>query len=325
MGAPHTTAMDTATAFAVDRRDERALSDDDKPSEDKPAAPPAEEGADSPDRMDLPKWNRARVKRSQPAAGAEPDAFQQGVRDAGRTAVRRGPLVLGVIALLAAGIGGGIWWRKHTAEQTATSTRMLAVAAAWRARGRVDPQAVALSSKHPPRIPSARDDAELARNVEEALAEVEKDDGKARTLALLVRASSQQEQGDFASAQATYREFLTKAGDGHQLAFLAREGLALALEASGDTDGALAELVKLAGSEGDFYRDQALWQQARLLEQLGRTDEALAIYKQYATEYPLTEQSIARNEVREHLGKLDPSAVPPEPLAGNPLAGMVPP
>ncbi len=303
------------------------MSDDEKPKGD-PAAPSSGQPdgtGDSPDRMDLPKWNRARVKRSQPETGAAPDAFQQGVRDAGRTAVKRGPLVVGVLVLIAGGIAGGIWWRGATAEKTAASTRMLAVATAWRARGKVDPQAVAQLGKHPPRIPLARDKEELQRNVDEALAELAGDSSKAATLAVLVRAAAAQEQGDFASAQAGFREFLSKAGDGHQLAYLAKEGLALSLEASGDTDGALAELEKLAGAEGDFYRDQALYQRARLLEDLGRKDEAITVYKQYAAEFPLTERSIARNEVREHLGALDPSAVPPEPLGGpgGPLGGLV--
>ncbi|MBC8067176.1 MAG: tetratricopeptide repeat protein [Deltaproteobacteria bacterium] len=176
-------------------------------------------------------------------------------------------------------------------------------------------------------MPLARDREELQRNVDESLAGVEDVAGtKAATLSILVRAASQQERADFASAQASYREFLDAAGDGHELAFLAREGLALALEAAGDTDAALAELEKLTGSEGDFYRDQALWQRARLLEQLGRTDEALALYRQYIVEFPLAEKSMARAEVKEHLGKLDPTAIPPEPPPGmGGLQGLVPP
>jgi hypothetical protein len=309
------------------------VSDDEKPSTGTPDPAPEGTGGDSASgdaagRIDLPKWNRARVKRSQPTSAAEPDAFQQGVRDAGRTAVRRGPLVFAGLVLVACAIAGGIWWRGARAESTAVSTRMLAVASAWRARGRVDPEAIAQVGKHPPRIPLARDEQELQRNVDTALAELGDAEGtKASMLAILVRAADQQQHADFASAQASYREFLAAAGEAHQLAFLAHEGLALALEGAGDTDGALAELEKLAGNEGDFYRDQALWQRARLLEQLGRTDEALALYRQYVVEFPLAQKSIARTEVKEHLGKLDPSAIPPEPMPGlgGPLGGLLPP
>jgi hypothetical protein len=70
------------------------------------ASEPAEPKSEAPaDRMDLPKWNRARVKRKQ-VAGQEEDAFQAGVRKAGQSAVRRAPLVLGLIVLVSAGIAG---------------------------------------------------------------------------------------------------------------------------------------------------------------------------------------------------------------------------
>jgi hypothetical protein len=96
-----------------------------KPDAPKPDAPkldapkPDSEGLvlapTAGERMDLPKWNRARVKRA-PAktegAAGETDAFQQGVREAGRAAVRRVPLVvLGVLGLAAA-IGGVIWFSR---------------------------------------------------------------------------------------------------------------------------------------------------------------------------------------------------------------------
>ncbi len=295
--------------------------DDEEPKAD------ADAGTAASERMDLPKWNRSRVKRVQPETAAEgPDAFQQGVREAGRTAVRRGPLVAMGIAAIAAAIGGGIWWTRHRAEQAAEGTRLLAQPAAWRSRGRiVDVDRIMKDRKRPPPIPIARDQAELDRNVDTAMgALVAGDNDKAATLGLLVRGGTEMERGDFAAAQATYGEFLTKAGSSHELAFLAQEGVAAAREAQGDVDGAIAEFDKLLGDVGDFFRDEALWNKARLLEKAGRNDEALEIYKQYATEYPLDKASLAQAQVRERLGELDPSLVPAEPGAmAQGLSGLL--
>jgi tetratricopeptide (TPR) repeat protein len=284
--------------------------DDEEPKTD--GAPPAE-------RMDLPKWSRARVKRAQPEAeaAAAPDAFQQGVREAGRTAVRRGPLVLGGIVLVAAAIAGGIWWSGARAETVASGTRLLAQPLAWRARGQItDVDRIMKDRPRPPPVPIARDQAELDRNVDTAMtALAASDNEQAVTLGLLVRGATAMEKADFAGAQTAYEQFVTKVGTGHHLSFAAIEGIALAKEAQADTDGAIAELDKLAGAVGDFYRDMALWHKARILEALGRKDEALEVYKLYATEYPLDKSSLARNEVRARLSELDPSLVPAEPDA----------
>ena len=52
-----------------------------------------------------------------------------------------------------------------------------------------------------------------------------------------------------------------------------------------------------------------LWHQGRVLERQDKTDEALAIYRQYIAEFPLGVPSIAQSEVRKRLAELDPSAV----------------
>lgn len=314
------------TASRASGREETLSSDERKTDGDgdgeaEPAAPSA--GATEADsttaapsageRMDLPKWNRARVKRA-PAkteGSAEPDAFQQGVRDAGRAAARRGPLVLLGLVGIAVLVGGALWWSRRADETVATATRPLAEAAAWRYRG----QLVDIPAKRVP--PPA--DAEVDANVERKLAEVaQSDDDKVQRYALLVRAGKQIEIADFAGAETTYREFLSRAGTGHDLAFLAREGVVIALEGQGNLDGALAEIEQMLGNPGDFYRDQALWHKGRLLERLERKDDALAAYQLYAQEYPLAEPSLAKTAVRERLAELDPSMVlPAEPLPGG--------
>jgi len=272
------------------------------------------------ERMDLPKWNRARVKRA-PAktegGPGETDAFQQGVRGAGRAAARRGPLVvLGVLGLAAA-IGGVIWFARKGDETRAAATRPLAEAAGLRHRGHM----VDLPAKRvePP------SDAETEATVERKLAETAAaDDGeKAQRLALLVRGGKQVETADFAGAETTYREFITRTGTGHDLSFLALEGIAIALEGQGNLEGALAEIETLVGQPGDFYRDQALWHKGRMLEALGRKDDALAVYQQYAQEFPLDQPSLAKAAVRERLAELDPSMVLPEERAQGGLGELL--
>src|SRR5690606_34903926 len=115
------------------------------------------------ERMDLPKWNRARVKRKQPGAEAE-DAFQGAVRRAGRTTVQRAPLVLAGIAVVAAAIAGGVWLRRSRREDQAEATRRLADAVAYQARGEVVPTEILAEVEQKKRrlpFPAAPDEATL--------------------------------------------------------------------------------------------------------------------------------------------------------------------
>lgn len=265
------------------------------------------------ERRDLPKWNRARVKRKAPA-GEEQDAFQVGVRQAGRGAVRRAPVLLLAVLAVAGGIGGFIWWRGHRAAEAAQATEMLATAAAYQARAKVEPNLDALVAERarPPAQLLVKDEAQLRQTIDAALADLESTapSSDAAQLATLVRAAQAMRDGRFADGEAGFREFLNTQ-PGHALAFLAQDGVLLAREAQGDLDGAIAEADTLIAADvATFYRDQALWQKGRLLEAQGKADEALAVYRQYAEEYPLSDPSTARADVIGRLRELDPSAVP---------------
>lgn len=264
------------------------------------------------ERMDLPKWNRARVKRKQ-VAGEEEDAFQAGVRKAGRSAVQRAPLVIGLILVVAAGIAGVAWWRGHQAEKEAEATRLLASAAAVQARAEVKPEGWVNDRKLPFPIPLLDEEAERAQQVDKGLGELHAaaEGTDADRTADLMRAAQQYKDGKFTDALASYTQFL-ESNPKHELAFLAHEGKAMALEATGDIDGALAALDTLAGQKGDFYRDQALYQKARILEAADRKDDAIAIYEQYVEEYPLDQDSLAKPQVIERLRELKPELVPAE-------------
>lgn len=273
------------------------------------------------DRRDLPKWNRARVKRKAPA-GEEQDAFQVSVRKAGRGLLQRPWAVLGLMVALS-GVGAGIYaWRQSSESERAESTEILANAAAHEARGQVAPELLAQLGDRPSWIPAAEDEAKLHQRVDEALADLEAraPDSPANVAADLVRAARLARASDFVGAEKAYRGFIERQ-PGHPLVYLARDGLVISLEAQGRIDEALSELEPLLGETGDFFRDRALWHKGRMLEASGQGDAALEIYRLYTTEYPLDQPSLSQIQVRARLQELDPEAVPPLPGAGLPGLG----
>lgn len=301
------------------------MSDEDDKRDSEDAAPA--EGSDDKaaaggERMDLPKWNRARVKRKQ-VKGEEQDSFQAGVRKAGREALSRAPVVIGLIIVVAGIIAGIVWFRGEQAEDRAKATRVLAAAAAADVRGRVDANTDTPPKKLPPPNPVFADEGAQAQQVEQTLAQLQAElgDTEANTAAELMRASRLMRDGKFADAKGLYEAFLAANAD-HPLRFLAYEGLAYALEGQGDLDGAVAQLDALAPETGAFYRDQALFQKGRLLEAKGDADGALTTYKTYLEEFPLDQDSIARDGVLERLEELAPDLVPAEAKAAAALGGM---
>jgi predicted negative regulator of RcsB-dependent stress response len=277
-----------------------------------------EAASEAADRRDLPKWNRARVKRKAPA-GEEQDAFQVSVRKAGRGFLQRPWAVIGLIVAIS-GIGAGVYaWREASEADRATSTRVLAEAVAYEARGQAIPDLATQTAERvrPLPVPVAEDETKLHEKVDAALADLEAQapESPANVAADLVRAARLAKASDFAGAEKAYRGFLERQ-PGHSLVYLARDGLVVTLEAQGRYDDALAALEPLLGEVGDFFRDQALWHKGRLLEGSGQGPAALETYKQYMTEYPLEAESLARDQVRARLEELDPASVPPLPEAG---------
>lgn len=263
------------------------------------------------ERMDLPKWNRARVKRKT-AAGEGEDAFTGGVRQAGRFTIERAPLVLLGIVAISGIIAGVQWFRGWQQAQRAEATRLLANAAGNDARGVVeDVEALTKDRKHPFPIPLFDDEEKKEQAVRAALSEIEEKapNSAANVAAELVRAGQLMEDRMFAEAQGIYTSFLER-HPGHELGFLAHEGVVLALEGQGKPEEALAATDPLVGREGDFYRDQGLWHRARLQEALGQQEDAISTYKTYAAEYPLGEPSVARQEVLERVEEVAPDLVP---------------
>jgi len=290
----------------------------------------AKAGDDEAQRRDLPKWNRARVKRKAPA-GEEQDAFQASVRKAGRGFLQRPGAIIGLIVAVAAVGAGAYAWMQHGESQRADTTAVLATAVAYEARGQVVEgleEEIAKRSRPLP-YPVVAEEAELRQKVDEALTNLEEmgSDTPANVAADLVRAARLARASDYEGAEKAFRGFVDRQ-PGHPLVFLARDGLVISLEAQKRYDDALEVAEQMLGGEGDFFRDQALWHKGRLLEAAERPDEALAVYEQYVAEYPLEQPSQAQTQVRARLEELKPELVPdtidPSMMMQGMMPGMMP-
>jgi hypothetical protein len=129
----------------------------------------------------------------------------------------------------------------------------------------------------------------------------------------LARAGVLFDLGRFADAEAAYKKFLEGAGENDPLRFLGREGVGLCLEAQGKLDEALASFKDLEPKGGDFYRDRALYDQARVLVKKGDKKGAEAAYRDILAKVPKTN---LKDEVEAQLGNLGVSATPPAAAGG---------
>jgi tetratricopeptide (TPR) repeat protein len=110
--------------------------------------------------------------------------------------------------------------------------------------------------------------------------------------------------GKAGEAVALYKALLAGGVD-QRLRFLAEEGLAYAQEASGQVDEAIASFAALAKDSeknGGFYRDRALFGQARLLQKKGNSKEAERFYKEILEKTPTTS---LREEINDRLATLE--------------------
>jgi tetratricopeptide (TPR) repeat protein len=112
--------------------------------------------------------------------------------------------------------------------------------------------------------------------------------------------------GKASDAVAVYREVLAGGLDA-KLRFLAEEGHAYALEASGQTDGAIAAFGTMADDAqkaGGFYRDRALFNKARLLQAKGGASvkDAEKLLREILEKTPTTP---LREEINDRLASLE--------------------
>jgi tetratricopeptide (TPR) repeat protein len=123
--------------------------------------------------------------------------------------------------------------------------------------------------------------------------------------AQLLRAKYLLALGKAGDAVTTYQGLLASGGLDRRLRFLAQEGLGYALEASGQIDGAIAAFGALADDAqkaGGFYRDHALYDKARLLQQKGGGKEAEKLLREILEKTPTTP---LREEINDRLAALE--------------------
>jgi len=131
--------------------------------------------------------------------------------------------------------------------------------------------------------------------------------GKIAALAKLIKASLLRDLGKNEDATALYVELSGNSEVDSNLQLVVLDGLALAQEASGKVDAAIATLDKLSAaskSHQGFLADRALYTKGRLLETQGKAEEAKKIYKSISTDFPNT---TLREEVTRRLALLDES------------------
>ena len=165
-----------------------------------------------------------------------------------------------------------------------------------------------------PAVPAATPDPDLPKvktereRLEATLKETDKflaDYGgsRLRDEALLLRARQLMGLDRAGEAVSIYSELVGSLDQ--RLRFLALEGLAYAQEASGQLDKAVAAFARLADharEAGNFLRDRALFNQARVLERKGSVKDAEKVYRTILSEVP---QSALKEEINARLAVLE--------------------
>jgi tetratricopeptide (TPR) repeat protein len=211
---------------------------------------------------------------------------------------------IGVSALSALVIVFAVWgistWRDHKKEDAAEAfSRAVKI---YDADLITDDNPVKSDEENP--TPRFKTDKE---RVDATIAELDALDkkfgGEVSRDALLFRAGIYYDQGRFDEAASAYTRFL----DGqHQpsVTAVAREGLGLCHEARGKLDDALTAYQALEPKSGDYFRDRALYDQARVYLKKGDKKKASDLYKEVLAKVPTTP---LRDEIQTQLALLEPS------------------
>lgn len=124
----------------------------------------------------------------------------------------------------------------------------------------------------------------------------------AARLSLLQAAKAQYDNGDYVTAQATYREFLAK-NPGHPMASIAELGMVHCTEGMGQAEQALAAYVDFYGKHKEsFLAPVALFGKARCLKSLKRYGDSKATYEDFLVSHPKSEW---QSYVEEALKQLE--------------------
>ena len=153
-------------------------------------------------------------------------------------------------------------------------------------------------------------------------------DTVAAASAYLLLADGQRKQAKYAEANATLVKFLEKFPQ-HELASTARMAMAANLEAMGKQDEALATYQQIASANaGSFNAPMALIEQAHILQEKDRIDDARRICETIMTQYRDSYAAMEASQLLRTFLKLakpqtPPIVVPPKP--GSSASASVPP
>jgi len=215
--------------------------------------------------------------------------------------------VLGGVALVLIGFSVYSWW--HT-KREAEATRIFGeVTKTLEATVEEEPKPDKAETPEKAEKPEKKDGDKMtfasvkAKN-EAALAlvdRIEREYGSTDVAvqARLVKAGLLFDLGRYDEAAALYQKMVEKGGS---LRFLAAEGQGYAYEAKGDLDAALTAFQRLQPDEKGFYRDFALFHQARILARKGDKAGALTLYQQILDQWP---QSALKTDVTNRIALLE--------------------
>jgi tetratricopeptide (TPR) repeat protein len=113
-------------------------------------------------------------------------------------------------------------------------------------------------------------------------------DSRASVIARYYRGSIAYRRGEYDLSAVQFREAIGKFRNGELMDFLLRQGLAQALEAKGDFTGAAAAYRDAASAAGIELQAEAQAGEARMLEHLGRPEEAASLYRRILADNPDT-------------------------------------
>jgi hypothetical protein len=136
-----------------------------------------------------------------------------------------------------------------------------------------------------PRFKTAKERNEAILTELDKLAKAHPSSGAARE-ARVLRAGVLFDLGRVDEARAEWTRLSGEAQRGDPLGLIAREGEGIALETSGKGDDAIAIFKELEVRGGEFYRDRARLDVARVLVRQGKKDDATKIYKEMIGKVP---------------------------------------
>lgn len=215
------------------------------------------------------------------------------------------PLIFGLAAAVVVGSGVAVWThfstKRHEAATMDLTQALKTYAAPLLAKDDVEETSTDNSDRDVPRFHSAKERAEATLKSLDALGKASGGAALAKE-GLPLRATALLDLDRVDEALTTYRKFLSETSDRDPLIAFAHEGLGYALERKGDLARAREEFRAMAPGENSPQRDRALWHEARLLQKMGKKDDAKKALQMIVEKFA---ESTLRDDVQARLAALN--------------------